>query len=328
MLARQSPSSYKIRYLVHLEDCRSSCHRGVVHALSVLDSISVWFSIQQKDRLLWAAGKTLDDWKSDFKADLVFFREQSAEMESEITRLKRSLHEHLCLTHDRRNFTLTLLAAIFLPLSFVSTFFGMNIDNRSSASETGFSNWTIHWISNSAIEIQNSTRALASTTGTSGTLTFSWKTYTISATCLVFTLPLSLFFGSIMRTMYRSTAHYAAYWRGLAIVPSLVFVFFSIFGKYIFGWISITENIIICLYLLLRLHLASRKQQRRMFWICLLVVTAICTSLNVLVSYLPFPLFMWLFYALVWFWPWWKRRRWRKRQRQGEEPNRSQIVWN
>ena len=309
--ARQSPSTYKIRYLVHMEDCRSTAHQGIEHGLSVLNSVSEWIGTQQTQKRLWDAGKPFEDRAAELKGDLNFIRDELAKMEGEIAKLKYTLYEHQALTHDHRNFILTLLAAVFLPLSFASTFFGMNMNTMTSSGPKRFSNWTASWINDSPADIQNSTRALASTISSSGTLTYSWTTYITTAICLVLTLPLSLTIGSILRTAYRSTAYYATYWRGFAVLPSLVFIFCSIFGSHLFlpVWIlHFSCNGLLVIYLCSMVYRALRSQQSRRFWISLSLITILFAVLDVFTAF-PMMLFPWLYFAFTWFWLWYKRRK-------------------
>ena len=129
----------------------------------------------------------------------------------------------------------------------------MNMNTETLSGPEGFSNWTVSWINNSPTGIQNSTKALASTIGSSGTLTNSWRTYITTAICLVLTLPLSLTTGSLPRTVYRSTAYYATYWRAFAVIPGLVFVLSSAFGQYLFSF-GVIPSLLCNAVLLLNLY--------------------------------------------------------------------------
>lgn len=329
LLARRNPSTYKIRYLVHIEDYRSTAHQGVRHGLLVLESVSGWISTQATQRRLWDAGQSFEVRAAELKADLGFICNELAKLEDQILKLKHTLYEYQALKHDRRSFILTLLAAVFLPLSFASTFFGMNMDTTTSSGPRGFSNWTASWINNSPTDIQNSTRALASTIGSSGTLTYSWRTYIITAICLVITLPLSLTIGSIVRTVYRSTAYYVTYWRALAILPSLAFIFFSVFGVFLvipLFYLWVICNGLLILYLGLRLSRAWRNQQRPLIWIVLLMITAGCFGINMVMFYFPMMMLPWLCFAFTWFWPWWRRRKQEKARKEDAPTNEVEMV--
>ena len=302
---------------MHIEDCRSTAHQGVKHGLSVLHSIHGWISTQQTQTRFWDAGKSFEDRASELKADLDFICDELAKLKGEISVLKHTLYEHQALAHDRRNFILTLLAAVFLPLSFASTFFGMNMNTMTSPSPTVFSSWTAAWINESPAEVQNSTRALASTIGTSGPLTYNWTTYIVTAVCLVLTLPLSLTFGSILRTAYRSTAYYATYWRAFTILPGLAFMSFSIFGDFLSSIPYFICNGLLLQYLLFRLWRAWKSRQRIVFWQSLTIFTSLCLGLDFTVTgVFPMMVFPWLSFALAWFLPWLKRKKQAKAREQ------------
>lgn len=329
LLARQSPSTHKIRYLVHMEDCRSSAHHGIEHGLLVLNTVLEWVGTQQEPTRLWDAGRSFEDRAIELQADLAFFCERLTKMKNDIADLKHTLYEHQALTHDRRNFILTLLAAVFLPLSFASTFFGMNMNTMTSSGPTGFSNWTTAWILDSPTDVQNSTRALASTIGSSGTLTYNWKTYIITAVCLVLTLPLSLTTGSILRTVYRATAYYATYWRAFAILPTLVLVLGSVFGTYFgaFGYIfALICNAIVLSYLCFKTYRSWKSRQRRGFWITSTLLTFSCFSISF--TFAPAVMLIpWLYFAAIWLWPWWKRwRQEKKARKQNENANELEMT--
>jgi hypothetical protein len=159
LAVRQNPTADKVRYLVHLEDCRASAYEGAVHGLGVLKSIMEWLGTQQTSQPLWDAGGPFSDRFATLRRDLEHFCREFSTIRNGIKELPETLHEHLDLTHNRRNFILTIVAAIYLPLSFATSFFGMNMNTTTSAGPQGFSNWTTSWIEDSPDNIQNSTKA-------------------------------------------------------------------------------------------------------------------------------------------------------------------------
>ena len=276
---------------------------------------------------LWDAGRSFEDRAVELQADLEFICDGLTKMKDGIADLKHTLYEHQALAHDRRNFILTLLAAVFLPLSFASTFFGMNMNTMTSSGPTGFSNWTTAWILDSPADMQNSTRALASTIGSSGTLTYNWTTYIITAACLVLTLPLSLTIGSILRTAYRGTAYYATYWRAVAVIPTLGLIFTSVFGS-LFDTpgaiLSISSDFIVLFYLGFKINRSWKSRQRRAFWI---FSTFICVGFFLIGIIQPLvKLVPWSYFAFIWFWPIWKRRKQEKARERNENSNELEMT--
>lgn len=325
LAARQSPTADKVRYLVHLEDCRSSAYEGMIHGLEVLDSVSEWTASRNFLQPLWDAGDPFVDRFAVLQQDLEFFRDHFSDIEKQVKELQQTIHDHLELTHNRRNFILTVVAAIYLPLSFVTSFFGMNMNTTTSTGPQGFSNWTTSWITNSPVDIQNSTRALVSTIGSSGTQSYQWKTFIITALCLLVTLPLSLTIGGGLRLAYRWTTHYAAYWRIIMIVPGLTFVLFSIWS---FPWIPgiwgssfvyLWCNGILILFLSIKMRKVWRRKQRPV-WLAMWAVTITFFGLDLLTPMVPMMVVPWAYFLFVWFRPWYRRRK--------QEKTKSTVVKN
>ena len=247
------------------------------------------------------------------RVDLNFFCFELSKMKDEIALLQKTVREHLGLMQNRRNFMLAIVAAVYLPLSFAATFFGMNIDTNVNPGPEAFSNWTTSWIDASPADIQNTTKALVSAVGTSGTLNYSWKVFGVTVACLLLTLPLSLTIGAIFRSIYRGTAHYATYWRVFAVLPSLAFVFFSVAGG-LFGLVPLRIIALICnltliLYMYYRFYQALRNKERRPLWAFTMGITTIFAGVSVspvhngnLAMLVP-----WLFFAFVWKYPRLKR---------------------
>lgn len=299
--------------------------------------MKVWY-MDFRFWILFSNGSTLSK-RRDISGMLgkhsrIEWRSSELKLQDKILKLKSIVYEHRALEHDHRNFILTLLAAIFLPISSASTFFGMNMDTKTPLGPEGFSNWTASWIINSPENIQNSTRALASTINSSGTLTYSWKTYYITATCLVLTLPLSLTIGSILRRAYNRTAHYAAYWRLFVIVPGFAIFFLTAFNRIIpFGrFISLLGNTFPLTYLSWRLGRAIKSHRRvkvRMFVLLAALIIFVVSSLT---GFPEIMLFTWLCLAFAWAWLQWRRKQKAREQEttQNEQemtPISSRSTW-
>lgn len=201
-----------------------------MHGLRVLDCLAKWIDNQQMSQPLWCAGESFQSRLATLQSDLEFFRDQFPKVGKEIKELQQTLLEHLNITHNRRNFILTLIAAVYLPLSFAATLFGMNINNTISAGPQGFSDWAATWIGSSPADIQDSTKALVSTIGSSGPRSYSWRTFIITAAYLLLSVPLPLAIGDILRVAYRGTSYYVSLWRIMVVTISIVFLFYGLFG--------------------------------------------------------------------------------------------------
>lgn len=286
-----------------------------MHGLRVLDCLSKWIDTQQISQPLWCAGESFQSRLATLQSDLDFFRDQFPRVGKEIKELQQTLHEHLNMTHNRRNFILTIIAAVYLPLSFAATFFGMNINTTTSASPQGFSNWTASWIENSPADIQNSTKALVSTVGSSGPLSYSWKTFIITAACLLVSIPLSLTIGGLLRLAYRGTTYYVTYWRIFAVFPSVAFIFYSIFGNspwlpFANAYISLTCNLFLLIFVVLRIYQAGRGNKGLNYWLVMLAFTPGPICMTFIFGIVPSMLIPWLFLCYyAWLRPWGRRRK-------------------
>jgi ABC-type sugar transport system permease subunit len=240
-------------------------------------------------------GKPFTDRFAVLQQDLEFFRESLSHIEKQVKELQQVLQDHVDVAHSRRNFILTILAAIYLSLSFTTSFFGMNINTTTPAGPQGFSNWTASWIMNSPVDIQNPTKALVSTIGSSAPQSYPWKTVIITAICLLVTLPLSLTIGGGLRLAYRWTTYYATYARIIAIVPGMTFIFFSILGQKRAGYlmpgfgfyISVFFNSSLLFFLWRKRLGALKRKQRGSVWTSMLIVTLICFALDFFIPYVP-----------------------------------------
>jgi hypothetical protein len=186
----------------------------------------------------------------------------------------------------------------------------MNMDSSVKSRAESFSSWMNSTIGKTSAETGNQTQALVSAIATSGTLSYSWKAFGITAGCLLITLPLSLTIGGIARLTVRYVTYYVAYWRIIAILPSVLFISYSIFGLllplYPLYWCC---NGLLIGFLTRRTYLAWKDHHRLPFWSSRLAITAVFYFADYFTPVVPMMLFPWLCFSYDWFWPWWKRRK-------------------
>lgn len=114
---------------MHLEDCRQVGHNGVKHGLEVLKMLSLW--AEQCHRLpANTPGPAFRDPFATVREDLEFEDKEFLRLEIQIGEDLKVLRSHFQLAQDLTLFRLTILAAIFLPLSFATSLFGMNMNGR------------------------------------------------------------------------------------------------------------------------------------------------------------------------------------------------------
>lgn len=122
---------------MHLEECCKVGHNGVAYAHEVLATLLEWTEQQQKppsDNVKIICG----DLFFKIQEDLEFFNIQFRQLQINIHEDLEMLRQHVQLAQDLILFRLTILAAIFLPLSFATSFFGMNLDTGAVVCLGGF----------------------------------------------------------------------------------------------------------------------------------------------------------------------------------------------
>jgi hypothetical protein len=181
--------------------------QGVCHAIHVLENIKPWITKQQGPQRLWDGGQLFDDRIFELRRDLEFMQMELAEAGTGIRGLQNMIREHLDLTQGRRNRILTMVAAFYLPLSFTTSLFGMNMAASSPIGEGALSTSTNQTLAGLSPGVRGSTIAIVAAIESSGPLTWEWKRFGIIAGALFLTIPLSLLLNRIFRWTARSIVY-------------------------------------------------------------------------------------------------------------------------
>ncbi|CAH0021544.1 unnamed protein product [Clonostachys rhizophaga] len=292
-IIRLSPSSSKMKYLLHLEDCLRTNLQGIEHSMATLRTLQLWRNPDEK----------LKNQLDTIKRDLEFLKTQMGTLLDNVKRNEEVLRQRFQVVQDLRLFRLTILAAIFLPLSFTTSFFGMNIESPAIEGPSGFSNWAKSQLEGLSPELRNSTELLASTIGVSGSLNFNWRIFGITAGCLLLTLPISLAIGSILRAIAKGASNAAIYWRTFLAIVALFCIFVGIGGYYFLHkgvWIGVNSSLLLYgLYVVLRA--AVRRKEKPFFWSIIVVFTVFTMSLTLSFDNPFFSFYMFIPYALLFF---------------------------
>lgn len=298
---------------MHLEDCRKVSHHGVRHGLEVLDSLGKW--AQQRQLASYSHQRL-----ATLETDLRYLDEQLEKLGISIRNDKDMLRQHFQLSSDMTAFRLTLLAGIFLPLSFTTSIFGMNITSPAQEGFEGFSNFTKETLGSLPDEaIRNSSQAVVSSVTTSGPMTYDWATFAKTGLVILATLPLTLTIGWMLRNFVVLSAKYFIYWRMALIVLGVPFALISMFGAFnyrqmglyaeelYYEWIRGSSkeakyhdaysnysnasvailcaswgcNGILILCLLGRTYRAWNTKHRRVFWSTVTLATTACFSVEI-----------------------------------------------
>ncbi|RWQ94468.1 hypothetical protein C8Q69DRAFT_293579 [Paecilomyces variotii] len=308
LLGRQHPSVNKMRYLVHLEDCRFGAEESVTHALSVLKTLENWIREQETEQKLWDGGQSFEQRLEILRTDLEYLQDELVHTSKAIEEMQQKIREQLSLSRGRRDFILALLAAIYLPLSFTTSFFGMNMNTNTSPGPQAFSTWTNSSLDGLPADTRNSTEAIISAMNTSGSLNWTWEQFGIMLGCLILTLPLALAAGGIFRWSVQSAARYVRYWRVLYIIAYIGFIFFSIAGSMSGGELETTGTVCNCILLFSLAFNAWNlyPARRSLSYIGLFLFTAPFVFVSIKKPF-PMMIFPWVLFGCIWL-----IRRWQK----------------
>lgn len=234
--------------MMHLEDSRKIASDGVKHATSVLDKLTGWAEKNTQERTEARAALLHTDKIAALHKDLEFCGRELERLRCYTEADQETLRQHFQLSQDLTLFRLTILAAIFLPLSFTTSLFGMNMRNTNEGP------WTFSEVTNSTLDnitdtnMRSGAEALVSIIASSGNLNYDWTAFAGTAIGLLFILPFTLAVGTIMRTTVVSVVRYVKYRRVLTLliggVILLAVMATSILGLFI-------KRVIISKYLLM-----------------------------------------------------------------------------
>ncbi|KAJ8129104.1 hypothetical protein O1611_g4525 [Lasiodiplodia mahajangana] len=328
IIGRKSPSASKLRFLFHLEDLRQASQAGVQHALEVLDLLARWMSGEGCNEVS-IDGRVFHDKLTTIARDLEFLNQELDELKLNIEKDRKILGDHFQLEQGSTVFRLSVLAAIFLPLSFTTSLFGMNIDQGILEGPQGFHEYTNATLDGLPPDIRNPTEALVSILGVNSNFSFTWIAFGVTAASLLVTLPLSLFLGAIARAIVVSAAKYAAYWRVITIIAATGLITFSILATYIDYRLIIIINVPLILIFAWNTYRAWILNQRPLVWTSVVVITTAFFfadlfqrgPLGIIGLYsweafhdrgsetIPFMIIPWAYIGLVYLIPWLRKRR-------------------
>lgn len=264
---RQSPSNAKLNYLIHLEDCCKVLSSGLAHASSLLREISVAIASNHT-----RIDTELQAWPEKTLQDIEFLENKLGEVQRQLLEIREMIKEQLELRNGRRTSLLTLLAAIYIPFSFMSSLFGMNLSDpiwgpiipaatRSDSPTNSTSNTT-----NSTGFSQNQTNAIIGEIASSGGYLWSFKLYwIISASVTLATILLPLVAGPIFRSTVRAFYRNRTYLRPLVAITGLGgFTYIDVaLNGYVYTIVFGTTLGAIALFMLCR---ASRSGKNQVIW--------------------------------------------------------------
>lgn len=286
---RKSPSSYKAKYLLHIQDRIKASLTGITHGKELLhrgrtnpSATSTAESDGESAQSSWHDATT-----TRLREKLIEeFARQQTQLETLLKYIEEDqtlLRSRLQLVQDQRVLQFTVFAAIFLPLSFTTSLFGMNISPSSAEGPRGFSEWVNSTISEISSEQDRlMTEVLGSITATSGSLNHSWKVFAITAACLLLTLPISMAINAIVRAIVGGVSISAVYWRaGAAIALASLYVIAYV-NLLLWEWVWL--DLIFLLLTLVPLYLSRKRKLHFSYWAGLVLLFALSFCMNMWVD--------------------------------------------
>ncbi|KAK8229775.1 hypothetical protein HDK77DRAFT_83112 [Phyllosticta capitalensis] len=286
---RLFPSGSKLQHMLHLKDCLKAAMSTCEANMEILgrlveflrESLEDPIATQYADRL--HAIEALSD-------DLEYLVGEMESFISDIDRIRRTTREQLDLVQMRRTTVLTLFAGLYIPMSFVTSFFGMNL-NQSQPWEISRTNYTYLDPDTNSIVRRNETMEKDN-----GNRSFSLSLYWAIAVPLTFgTILFPLLCGVFLRWSLQMVSKSRLWWRLFAALIGLLFLQASVmFGPYFpLSWICLGIFGLIFLWQLSSSIL--RKNWGAIgYW---LVMSAILTGITC-----PGWLFFWDWSAATLFW--------------------------
>ncbi|KAJ5731681.1 uncharacterized protein N7483_006189 [Penicillium malachiteum] len=198
---RLRPSGSKIQYLQHLEDChivaKDCCKENGISLKLLLDKVNSIQGPRSDDE-----AKQISHLELVLK-DLEYLHD---EVESSLIRasdLCRDLRQNLDLLQVHRTSLLGILAALYLPLSFVTSFLGMNLNQYTPLQP--------FWHNVTVVDGTNSNELIVDSGGNQ-----SWSLddfFEIAMPLMVGTIFIPLVIGSIIRITLQGLARGRIWWR-------------------------------------------------------------------------------------------------------------------
>lgn len=282
--------------------------------MEVFSHFTSW--IRQLDGVLYGC-KSIQSKLDILQKDLEFLAEELEKLQATIEDNHKILRNHFQLAQDLRVFRITILAAVFLPLSFTTSLFGMNIESGIIEGPIGFTNFMNSTLDGTPSNLLNSTQALLSTIGSTSNWSFSWTTFAITASALLSTLPLSLFVGAAVRFIVVWAINHIVYWRAIAVVPGIAYVVLSIAGLYfdllipyaIFYWLFVGTNASLMAAALWGTYRGWRLNDRPLIWAALFILATITFVVELHYPWYPLTVLTWIYITIIWARPRWLQRR-------------------
>lgn len=225
---RRSPSSYKAKFLLHVHDRVNDALQSVLRITKLLAELNARPEHTTQAQIPMPATPRWQDQRIEelHQSTITTLQVQKLQLQTllrQINEDQKLLQSRLQLAQEQRLLKLTIFAAVFLPLSFTTSLFGMNINSSTKEGPSGFSEWINARLGNITLEENRiMTEVLGSITATSSSLNFSWTAVAATACGLLLTLPLAMAIDAIVRALVHAVQPVPAAWAAAAALVSLL----------------------------------------------------------------------------------------------------------
>jgi hypothetical protein len=214
--SRSNPSGWKAQLLNHIQECNFTVAKHIDESLGILAALLTHYEGSESQELV------------DAKQDLRYLARECRRKAQAINPVKKHVKEQMELVNNYRNAVIAVLVALYVPISFVSSFLGMNIVDRSSA------NYSRNYTSTAPSGGSTGNNSLAGnytvSTTNLGNRNWSLTSFWASAFPLAFgTIVIPLIAGPAFRWLVQFARKQRVWWRvvvafvGLAYVPWIPF---------------------------------------------------------------------------------------------------------
>ncbi|KAI9372302.1 hypothetical protein BJX61DRAFT_507990 [Aspergillus egyptiacus] len=281
---RLRPSVSKMHYLRHLEDChrvaKDCCKANRSTLQSLLDQVNCIQGPRANEE-----AKQVSDLEIVL-SDLDYLHDEIELSLQRIPDVRRDLQENLDLLQIRRTTVLGILAALYLPLSFVASFLGMNLD-QISATQPFWRNATVTYEPNSknhsipSDNFSTGSHNITSRIDDAGEIQ-TWSLanfFMIAMPLMVETILVPLVIGSLIRAFLQGLAQGRTWWR---LLLALIVICYSFVTPAFLT--SVPYLIPFWIFLILQFFVIFRSDRtnwnRIMYWLANMIWSVIIMVVN------------------------------------------------
>lgn len=291
---RASPSRLKVQHLLHMNDCGEKAIQDMTRNLSHLDE---WEHIVKSLLTPFenptsventTDGKHLETAIETLRSDLGYVLSKLESMEPELSALQREIESQNSLKSP--NFALNTLAAIYVPLAFVTSFLGMNV------TESPVKKWLSPNVPSNGQDAP-----------TQRLWDMRWFAV-LSAPLLLGTILLPLLAGPVVRWTFQKYDKLGIFWRVIfMLIPTVYLILYYVVtydndssASYVLSWpLTIVCDSLLAAFTLYHGYIAFRLEERGALWTFTWVLALTLTCF--LLDFLPFDTPHLLYGGFGWF---------------------------